>query len=418
MTVPHASCNAGIYTFYWDDEKIGMRIDRLSEDSKGVLSGEIIIKSGLPGADKHIHMARINLTSGETRNRLSKVLTERLNHVDWYSLLEQACVMTLTKYREGEPVLDIGDVPDYEAVRYRLNPLLFEGEPTLVYGPGGTGKSYLGLYIANLVQYNIAGAIGWIPESGNVLILDWETSYAIYRRRCWAIKQGLGIQDMKDRIKYRYCTQPLAADVAEIQKIVLENKINLAIVDSCGYAAGGDPNQAEIAIRYFGALRSLRISTLTLDHVSKGLDGGKSPFGSVYKTNASRSVFQLKKVQDAGANEYELGLYHEKVNEGRPLKPIGYKSVFTNNENGIATKVEFQPIDILDNPALAASASLPDRIDNYLKQVTTSSMEEISEFLDVDEAKVRTELYRNKKRFVNINKGKSWGRVVLSEENQ
>jgi hypothetical protein len=415
MTVPELTTNAGIYAFLWRDEKIAIRVDRLAEDSKGTLTGEILIKSGLPGAEKHIHMARINLTSSETRTRLSKLLNERVNTVDWYSILEQSCVMTLVKHREGEPVSDLGDLPEYEKSRYRLQPLLFEGEPTLIYAPGGTGKSYLALYLACLVQYNIGGIYGWLPLAGNVLVLDWETSRAIYKRRTWAVKQGLGIEDSAERIKYRYCTQPLAADIAEIQKIVLENKINLVIIDSCGYAAGGDPNAAEVAIRYFGALRSIRTTSLTLDHVSKGLTGGSSPFGSVYKTNAARSVFQLKKSQDTGALDYELGLYHEKVNEGVPLKPIGYKAKFTNNTDGVAIKVEFSPIEIMAAPELTdGKVDIKDKLVYLLKTNGRMSVDEMAAQTGEDKDSVRAICYRydqkkEKRLFVNLEKGNVWG---------
>jgi hypothetical protein len=420
MTVPELTSNAGIYAFLWKEEKIAIRVDRLAEDSKGTLTGEILIKSGQPGSEKHVHMARINLVSSESRTRLSKLLHERVNTVDWYSILEQSCVMTLAKHREGEPVCDLGDQPEYETARYRLQPLLFDSEPTLIYAPGGTGKSYLALYIACLVQYNIGGIYGWLPLAGNVLVLDWETSRAIYRRRTWAVKQGLGIEDSTERIKYRYCTQPLATDIAEIQKIVIENKINLVIVDSCGYAAGGDPNAAEVAIRYFGALRSIRTATLTLDHVSKGLNGGSSPFGSVYKTNAARSVFQLKKSQDAGANEYELGLYHEKVNEGMPLKPIGYKTKFTNNADGVAIKVVFSQTEIMAAPELTdGKVDLKDKLYYLLKTNGSMGLAEMSAQVGEDKDTVRMTCYRydetkNKKLFVNLGKGLLWGAVDVS----
>jgi hypothetical protein len=405
MSLPILSSNAGIYSFFWEQEQLAIRVDRLSEDSKGVLTGEILIKTGMPGEQKHIHHTRINLTSGETRTRLAKTLTERVNHIDWYSILEQSCIMTLAKHREGEPIADLGDLPNYEAIRYRCSPILFDGEPTLIYGPGGTGKSYLGLYLACLIQYNYLGIYDWTPAAGNVLVLDWETSRQIYNRRAWAIKQGLGITDSTERIKYRYCTQPLPTDIAEIQKLVLENKINCVIVDSCGYAAGGDPNAAEVAIRYFNALRSLRVTSLTLDHVSKGLDGGKSPFGSVYKSNAARSVFQLKKSQDAGECVYDLGLYHEKVNEGMPLKPIGYKAAFSNNRDGVAIKVVFSASKVSDNPDLAKGLVLADRIVIFLLEYKTAEVKDIANGLEVDENTVKARLNENKKKFVHLKDG-------------
>ena len=56
--------------------------------------------------------------------------------------------MTLDHYRAGEPILIVGNGDTPISTNYLLYPFLIEKQPTLIYGEGGTGKSYLALFIA------------------------------------------------------------------------------------------------------------------------------------------------------------------------------------------------------------------------------------------------------------------------------
>lgn len=405
MSKPVMSYNTGVFTYVWEEEQVGIKIDRLSEDSRGNLTGEILVRSGLPGSDKHVHMGKLNLTSTQARDRLAKTLEKRIDSLDWYSILEQACVLTLSRYREGEPIEAIGHEPDSMELKYRLHPLLEEGEPTIIFAPGGSGKSYLADYIAVLVQYNYPGVRDWIPETGNVLYLDWEASKGVHQRRIWAIKTGLGITDGTP-ILYRFCSQPLVTDIIEIQRHVLESEAKLVIIDSQIAACSGDVEKAETASSYFNALRSLRCTTLTLDHVPKNSEGGKMPYGSVVKWNRARSIFELRNQQEPGENTMELGLYHRKHNEGRLLKPIGIRVQFEYGSSETLEKVIFGGCDIRDIPELSKGLSLKEQIVGFLKSGALS-IEELAEELDTSQASVKTTLYRHKDVFVRVDK--KWG---------
>jgi hypothetical protein len=407
MTIPIAACNAGIYSFHWSEEGIRIRVDRLLEDNRGGISGEVTVLSEAPGNPGHIHATRLNLLSSQAKIKLAVALKTKVEHLDWQAIIEQLCVMTVERHRQGEPVLDLGTAPDYDKKRYRLHPVLLEGAPNLLFAPAKTTKSYLALYTGCLVQYNQCGIYGWLPQCGNVLVLDWETSHEEYLRRCWAIKQGLGIRDDSERIKYRYCTQSLPTDIAEIQKIVVDHDIKLAIVDSAGYAAGGDPNDAQIALRFYGAVRTLRITTLIIDHTAKGNNDIRTPFGSVYKINSARNIFELKKSQEVGHDQIELAMHHLAMNEGRLLQPMGFRVVFTNDREGVANKVEFTATDLMKNPDLAKGIPLARRIQHLL--LTSGRMEtiDIATELDASIDQVRARLNDNKGKFKHFTEG--WG---------
>lgn len=408
MTIakPEMQCNAGIYMFDWPDINVKARVERIRENSHHELSGEVSVWTKQPGQDELLEMTRLNLLASRTRNELAKTLTERVNHLDWVSIVKYACVMTINDYRQGEPVVFIGDEPETMKATYCVEPILEEGEPTTLFAPGGTGKSYLADYIAVLVQYGVAGLGRWIPRQGNVLFLDWEASNNEHRRRVWAAKHGLGIQS-DDRIAYRFCTQPLAADIAEIQRLVLDHDIYLVVVDSQVAACGGDVERAEAANQFYNALRSLRRTSLTLDHVTKNADpNNRTPFGSVFKWNRARSIFELRSTQEPDENTLELGLYHRKHNEGQLLGPLGIKVSFTMDDD-VLKEVAFARCDIAANPELAKGLSLWKRIAAELKAGAATTAD-LAAVFDTTEGNIRSQIHKHKDVFVKLDEH-SWG---------
>ena len=402
--------NAGIFDLVWQDEKIAIRIDRLHENSSNAVVGEIVVKTLLPGVASHLHQAQLNLTSTSARRTLAKHLEERLPELDWGAIIEQACVLVLRAYREGEPVVAIRDVAPRQGPRHRVGPILIEGHPNLIFGAGGMGKSLLAIYLGVLVSTGHHHN-GLSPMPGNVLYLDYETSPEELRERVLGIEAGLGEPGFSN-IHYRFCVQPLCSEIEEIQRIVMEGEIEFVIIDSMGPACGSDPNSPEAVIAYFTALRSLRITTLTLDHVAKN-SATPTPFGSVYKTNLSRSVFELRKEQEAGEDSMRMGLFHRKANFSKLLSPIGLAATFT------PTAISFGPCQIRDIPALLEGSSHADRIQELLKSEGAMTAKEIAEALAIPQNAVRSTLSRQRgRRFTTVREGKEpqWG--VLSHEKE
>ena len=85
MSAPTLKSNTGIYNLTWGEEQLAIRIDRLREDSKYTVSGEMTVKTSVPGSSKHLHQARLNLTSTQARQTIARHLNEpsephRLGH--------------------------------------------------------------------------------------------------------------------------------------------------------------------------------------------------------------------------------------------------------------------------------------------------------------------------------------------------
>ena len=410
MSKPELRVNAGIYALLWEAEQVAIRIDRLRENSRNSVTCEMTVKTLLPGVASHLHQAQLNLTSTPARRTLAKHLAERLPEMDWTAIIEQACVLVLRAYRQGEPVVAVHDVPPRQGPRFRLEPILVEGHPNLIFGAGGMGKSLLATYFAVLISSGTHHN-GLSPMPGNVLYLDYETSPEELHERVVAIEAGLG-QSGFSNLQYRFCVHPLASEIEEIQRIVCDKQIEFAIIDSMGPACGADPNSPEAVIAYFTALRSLRITTLTLDHVAKNT-ATPTPYGSVYKTNLSRSVFELRKEQEAGDDSMHMGLFHRKANFGKLIQPMGLTATFTPFATTFALCL------VRDRPALAEGLSVRERIKDLLPSAGPLTAKEIAEELDIPQVSVRGILNRHRgKTFVRLTDGPepTWGLLAKGAE--
>jgi len=292
-----------------------------------------------------------------------------------------------------------------EGLQFRLTPFLQERQATLFFGEGDTGKSWFGIYMAVLVAQGLSQH-NMDAEPGNVLYLDYETDEDTLWDRVNKITQGL-TTPIPDNFYYRQTHQLLAADIEQINRLVLEKHINLVVVDSAAPAVG-EPESAQMTTEYFRALRSLRISTATIAHVAKG---GKEnePFGSIFWRNLPRANFRVSATHEPGDPTFVIGLKHTKSNNGQRLRDMAFEIGFTDNE------VTFTPARITDHPALAKGLSLNQRISAALIH-GGMTVKELAENLEEPEATIRTTINRGKDRSfvaVSTNMGQTmWGNLV------
>jgi hypothetical protein len=410
----------GGYRFYWPLEKIQITVKRLSDERRTQsTSAEIRVESDDPAAPGHVHQTRLNLTSTQAKSGLVKKLREFNEALDWEGIVETLCYQTLELHRQGEPLRIIGNQPLTGGVKYRLWPICPEAMPAIIFGEGGTGKSFLALLAAILVQSG-RRAVGLRPAQGNVLYLDYETSAETQNERVKAICAGLNLPETT--INYRYCFHPLAEDIETIQDMVAEKQVSFLVVDSLGPACGGDPNEAELAIRMFNALRELHVTSLLIDHVAKNLQDGQkaSPYGSVYKTNLARSVWQIKPVKDLEDFHTRVALYHRKVNFG-PLKRdgLGFGLTYQNDEHEQLRSVAIQELSVPEDGDLRKGLSLRKQIEACLAGGRRLTLDTLCVELEMEDdekrAVLRSTLHRGMGKYVH-KWGEEWGLLSLDRE--
>ncbi|MDP8951776.1 MAG: AAA family ATPase, partial [Actinomycetota bacterium] len=120
--------------------------------------------------------------------------------------------------------------------------------------------------------------------------------------------------------------------------------IGLVIVDSVGFALDGDSENARDVLGFYRAriqpLKDAGASPLLIDHQAKIIKGekysDKQAFGSVYKTNAVRSAFQIRGLSDRG--EITATFTHKKNNFGWKEKDFSLKVAFDSEAGRITVE--------------------------------------------------------------------------------
>lgn len=197
--------------------------------------------------------------------------------------------------------------------------LIPDGFPSMIYGAGGMGKSFLSAYLGIEACRGGQSFMGYsFPrEPLNALIIDYELDADVQADRVRKIARGLNT-GVPENLHYYAPMKAAARALPEFRGLIKRHGIRFAIIDSWG-GAGVDGGNPEDTTAFLTELRNLGIATLTLDHQAKVQTGEsydhKTAFGSVYKFNLCRSVFQLSKIGES-KNPMTLQLRHKKSNFG------------------------------------------------------------------------------------------------------
>ncbi len=400
------------YVFTWIQSGIIIEVSQIKE-SRDRVTCQINVKVIREDSPVHLLQTSLSLTSSRARTELAKELAQRHEGkcFNWVSALEEVCVVSLDKHKSVEPAIEIsGGLTEKEIPKpeYLLEPILYKDKPTVFFGEGKVGKSYLALAFAILVQLPYDdNSLGLKPQKSSALILDYETDKEDAEYRLDMLTKGFSLPSVS--ILYRRCTLPFVEDIDNILEIVKENDIGFIIVDSVGVAASnGNLNDSQTATQFYQALRRLKVTSLLLTHTSKdNLSGNsKTAFGSVYFTNIARNIFEVKKSQGVDEDSIDVVLINRNNNIGKLLKPISYRLTFTDG------KVVISQQNISNIPDFHKEVPLKYRVQEVLKHGALS-VKEIAEQLDANEDSVRHALQRDEnKKFVKINN--TWG--LLGEE--
>src|ERR1700682_4746830 len=173
------------YRMRFPDDVV-LRVNRIRE-SGGEVTGELDVRRG----DDDLFLGRFNFSSVNARKTTAEYLSRRVKG-EWQSMLEPLCRVVLRTEREGTGVESLGQRGVREPTRYRLQPPLQDGKTTILFGPGGGGKSTLGNGIAVSVSGGYEVIPGWKPIAGPVVVLDWEDDRDTWSERTAAIAAGIG----------------------------------------------------------------------------------------------------------------------------------------------------------------------------------------------------------------------------------
>jgi hypothetical protein len=399
-STPTLKSDIGIYVFSWGVEQVELRLERITQ-SKDATWAEATVRTTAPGrVSTQLAFSRVNLLGGSSQTGIIKDLEKRMEGPDWYAMIQQACVVALEKYRAGEPLVPIGKDYSDSGHTWSIYPLVRGTTPSVIYGKGGSGKSTFAAFAAAIAQNGTAWA-GLVPEKSNVMYLDYESDAEEVGNKIWAVHRGLGLGGDVE-VFYRFSTQKLVADVEQLRREVVERDIGLIFIDSLSLAAGGELNEADGFIRYFGALRSLKLPSITIHHQNK--EGGM--YGSEYIRNFARNVWEVRSEQEPGSSKLTFGLFHKKVNVGKLLPPIGLEFNYTTDDvTGRVSSIAVSEGNLLAFETTAEGMPLDTRVYDMLK-AGAEKTDTLAAALGVSEGTLRSTLARHEDRFYRFDDGR------------
>jgi hypothetical protein len=383
-TAPEFSYEEGCSRATW--AQLALVFDLLRLDRR---TGEVTAEVKALSNGDVLHLARLNLTSTRSKAELAARL-KAIKDVDWHYLLEQACQKTVEAYRRGEPALLLRDAPLTNAGdEFALGQLLLAGHPTVYFGDGGSGKSYLALAAA-IDMHADAGLLGLpVRQPRAVAYIDWELDASTHRQR---MREMVG--EREPGIVYLRCDSPLAEEVERLRLAFREYQVEFAVLDSASLGTGGPLEESSSAVGWWQAVRRLRVGTLTVAHINRAGDVDRA-FGSTFWHNGCRSAWYVKGSQEPGSHLLYTALVHKKANTGPLHKPLGYCFDFNRRPIGITA------IDVRNVPELASQAPLKDRMNGALRG-GPRTYRELAEELATDPNVIKTVANRYKRVFTKL----------------
>src|SRR5438552_386131 len=138
------------FIWTWDRWQLRITASRLHQDKSGV-SAECIVERLLSDAWACVTNYRVSLTSISGRRDFIREMKALWEEPDWALVAHTLCVQTLAAWRAGERAQQATGETPLEEGTWILNPLLYAGHTTILYGPGDSGKSTLAILSALLL---------------------------------------------------------------------------------------------------------------------------------------------------------------------------------------------------------------------------------------------------------------------------
>ena len=391
-------------TFCVSFPKVGafISVARIKELSSGDYRGWVELYAG----DVKLHGSVVNLCLASARQTLQRSLNGKAGELPWGDMLDTACNEVIARLQAGSPMVTISSDAPVAPEQFLIKPFLPMHEPTILFGRGGSCKSYVGLLLgiaAQLAWRN--NPLGWTTplKPVRVLVLDWETSRDVVHRRVKRLVKGMSLPAVN--IDYRECRGSLATEVDAVAGLVLQHKIGLVIVDSAGRAVGDDLNAPGPVNAFYAALRQLDVTSLIVHHCAKNeLTREKTPFGSQYFEANARSAWFIEREREGSDTDFAVSLTNTKVNDSPKHPVVGLRVHFDNTPGQESTR--FEATD-LKHTEFADRMPLLEQIEAALLRSSLTPAE-LAEELGKPTSTISPVLSRHKDRFASLGAGK-WG---------
>ena len=240
------------YLVEWDDLNLTCQIKDISPGGTKAQCGWKL--NGIAVTKNHPNLKSVT-GMGQLATRLEKRRPKNDYGIDWEQCVEDLAAIFLDAYNRGVPEVKLSDVEIDESSKWRVDNLIVQNHPNLLWADGGTGKSMFALFLGVLIQQGYTDTDhNLVVEPGNVAYLDYETDEQEIAKRSRMIHKGLGMAP-ESSIIYQNMTTSLVDAEEKIKDLIFDHNIEVLIVDSMGMAVKGELEQQDSVTNFFAVLR-------------------------------------------------------------------------------------------------------------------------------------------------------------------
>jgi hypothetical protein len=284
----------------------------------------------------------------------------------------------------------IWEMPEPGPRSWLVDGFIPEGAITILYGDGGTGKSYLSLYLAIQALTGNDFLSRTVAQQQAVLFIDAELDDTEFRRRAYPVARGIGLNNLPVGMYYWSPQDSLTEKdvLTTVGRWLTKREIGLVVIDSLTVAAGGtNVRDSEVITPLMLGLKELGVTVVAVDHIKhRQLDTKESdykPFGSVFKFNLARSVIQVIKAEGGG-----LSLRQTKSNFGPLTESVRVAVRFEDDT------ITFESLAATDPRLKGLEKQIPrhEAVHLTLKRMGPSTPQDLADELGIDVKTVRNNL--------------------------
>lgn len=332
---PSITDNLTGYVFSWAEYGIVIHVKHIHVHSAdGRVTGQIYVEAITDDGIILIYPpTSCNFSADRTRKELAKSLQTKNGKLPWPDMVEQLCYGVQERIRRGERVRELCTGTNAVAPEYIIHPLIVKNYANIIFGDPSSLKSTLAVILAQIVQLpwddNPLGLTA-PKRSIKAMYADWETDDATIQWQTTLLRNG-HLPGIELALQYIPCSMPLAQSLDRLKEAVVEHDIELVVIDSLGLAAGGELKDTQSPLAFFGALRTLNVTSLVLAHNSKDRETKvRSIYGNQYFSAQARNIWEIRKQQEPGSNEVSIAMFHRKPPPFAGVhRPLGFKLEFT-----------------------------------------------------------------------------------------
>ncbi len=274
-----------------------------------------------------------------------------------------------------------------------LTPYVLENSSTILFAPGGRGKSTLALLMAVSIDAGLQGH--WPVAKRKVLFVNLERSRESIRNRIALVNRALGLPVERDLLTLNARGRPFDALVEPLRQAIAKHSAGLVVVDSISRTGYGKLTDDDTANRVIDAGNALGVAMLWIGHTPRADESHL--FGSTMFRNGADIEVRLH--SQSRENVMGLGLEITKANDVRP-RPMQVLALEFDDAGlkGVrrSSLGEFPELDANRAPTMA------EIIEAYLLENKASTPIQIAKDLGLNPSSVRPLLHREKERFVAI----------------